>query len=186
MQLRQITEQFKRAGLFGMVLAGLSGCSEKMRGTPPDTYPDGGFEPVSIYSILANPSQFSQRHIEVKGYLAFHDGYWSLLPSKERTAIIDLPSTIRLRVAMLDEERCNGAWVAVKGVTKPFIGIDVEFDPDKIQYISLAEHPGRCYVSEEFAKKIKSGKGKVIIVEDGEEIPPAEPRDEESPNAAFQ
>ena len=184
--MRQITEQFKLAGLVGVVFVGLSGCSEKMRGTPPDTYPDGGFEPVSIYSILANPSQFSQRHIEVKGYLVLHDGYWSLLPSKERTAIIDLPSTIRLRVTMLDEEKCNGAWVAVKGVTKPFIGIDVEFDPEKIQYISLAEHPGRCYMSKDFAERVNSGKGQVIIVEEGEPIPSPEPRNQQNPNEAFQ
>ena len=124
-----------------------------MRGTPPDTYPDGRFEPVSIYSILANPGQFSQRHIEVYGYLVLLNGYWSLIPSNERTTFLDLPSTIRLHVDIVDEKSCNGAWVAVKGVTKPFIGINVEFDPDRIQYVSLVEGPGRCYISEEFCRK---------------------------------
>ena len=152
----------------------LFGCAEKtekQRGTPPDTFPDGLYEEVSIFSVLADPSQYSERHIEVQGYLHVHDGNWRLFPTPDHARLYDLASTIQLNLILDPESECNGNWAKVKGVTKPYSGVYVEFNPEMIHYVSLAEKSHDCFAIESF----KNNKGKVFILEEGDEIPIIEP-----------
>ena len=134
----------------------LFGCTEKtekQRGTPPDTFPDGLYEAVSIFSVLADPSQYSERHIEVRGYLHSHHGSWRLSPSPDHAKLADVPSTISIDLGMDPESECNGNWAVVKGVTKPYSGVYVEFNPEMIHYVSLIVKSHDCFAIESFKKK---------------------------------
>lgn len=169
MFLKQVNAFLATVVAFSLMLV-LAGCNEVQRGGDPGSFPDGDFEAVSIYSVLANPDQYSERHIEVKGFMTDSQTGWILSPSYEFAVLSDAASSIGVNVHMDPKLNCNGAWVTVKGVTLPYRGLSVEFNPEKVHYISLSLEDGYCFATDEF----KNSTGKVIFIEEGEETPAIE------------
>jgi len=152
---------------------------KKLRGGSPEDFPDGHFERISIFEVLANPYAFSERHIEVQGYLSRHNSVWKLFPTPDYVQLYDLPSTIAVNLNLDSHPECDGAWASVKGVTKPFIGGHVEFDPEKIHYVGLSLKNVYCYATDD----ILNSKGELIIIPESGELPEIE---EPSDQTTFQ
>lgn len=104
--------------LFGTLLLAcltLAGCQ-----------PDYEYTDASIYSLLANPQEYSAKKVGVHGFLIrdYRDR-WKLHPNKELAAYDHLENSIFIGLAAIKEE-CNGDFVYAIVTLKPFRGINLE------------------------------------------------------------
>lgn len=88
--------------------------------------PDYEYTDVSIFSLLANPRDYSAKKVGVNGFLIrdYRDR-WKLYPSTELAKYDHSENSIFIGFAPIKDE-CNGDFVYAIVTLKPFRGINLE------------------------------------------------------------